>query len=451
MPPTQISCPRCRVPQTAEIQQLFDLNTDPQAKQKLLSGAANVVRCQACGYEGLYPTPIVYHDPEKELLLTYFPPELAMSINEQERLVGPLIKRVVNDLVPEKRKAYIFQAQSMLTYQTLMERVLQADGVTKEMLDAQQARLQLIQRLLSTPAKESRKEIIVQEEKLIDEGFFSLLSRLMEATLAQGDQQSAQQLAIFQQELLQESTVGKKIQEQMKDSQKAMEDVQNAAKEGLTREKLLELFIQAPSDIYITTLLGVTRTGLDYEFFQLLSSRIESATDTESKDSLTSLREHLLEATKEIDAQIQKEMASAHETVDKILAFPTLEEGIQKFGNEANDFFTEAVQNALAEARKSADLEKITKLNQLIKMIEDANQPPAEIQFVEELLSCENDQAIKEKLTQNPQFLGDEFVQLIAGIIGQSEQQGQAPELIARLRQIQKVVLKTVMAENLKK
>jgi hypothetical protein len=220
---------------TAEIQQLFDLNTDPDAKQKILSGAANTIQCQACGYQGLYPTPIVYHDPEKEMLLTYFPSELGVSINEQEKMVGPLIKRVVNDLPMEKRKAYLFQAQSMLTYQTMMEKILEADGVTKDMLDAQQKKLQLIQRLLSTASVDSRKEIIKQEEALIDETFFGLLNRLVEATVAQGDKQSAQQLALFQQELLQETKVGQEIQEKMKSSQKAMEDLQEAAKAGLTR------------------------------------------------------------------------------------------------------------------------------------------------------------------------------------------------------------------------
>ncbi len=173
MPKTQISCPRCHAPMTAEIQQLFDMNTEPDAKQKLLSGSANMIQCQACGFQGLYPTPIVYHDPEKEMLLTYFPSELGVSINEQEKMVGPLIKRVVNDLPMEKRKAYLFQAQSMLTYQTMMEKILEADGITKEMLDEQQKKLQLIQRLLSTPSADSRKEIIIQEETLIDEAFLA--------------------------------------------------------------------------------------------------------------------------------------------------------------------------------------------------------------------------------------------------------------------------------------
>jgi hypothetical protein len=435
---------------TAEIQQLFDLNTDPDAKQKLLSGAANTIQCQACGYQGLYPTPIVYHDPEKEMLLTYFPSELGVSINEQEKMVGPLIKRVVNDLPMEKRKAYLFQAQSMLTYQTMMEKILEADGVTKDMLDAQQKKLQLIQRLLSTASVDSRKEIIKQEEALIDETFFGLLNRLVEATVAQGDKQSAQQLALFQQELLQETKVGQEIQEKMKSSQKAMEDLQEAAKAGLTREKLLDLLIEAPDEIYINTLIGMVRSGLDYEFFQILSQKIDATSDSDKKTKLSSLRDFLVEVTRQIDVQIQEEKQHARETLNKILAEVNIEVGLEKYGNELNDFFVEAVQEGLQEARKAADLEKISKLGQLNSMIEEASKPPAEIQFVETLLQAPDAESIQTLLNEKPEVINDEFLQLLANLINQTEQQGNQQALVTKLKEIQKVVTKALMAKNLK-
>ena len=450
MPRTQISCPRCRMPLTAEIQQLFDMNTDPQAKQKLLNGEANVIQCQGCGFQGLYPTPIVYHDPEKEILLTYFPSELGVSINEQEKMVGPLIKRVVNDLPMEKRKAYLFQAQSMLTYQTMMEKILQGDGVTKDMLDAQQKKLQLIQRLLSTPNADSRKEIIQQEEVLIDETFFGLLNRLVEATVAQGDKQSAQQLALFQQELLQETKVGKEIQEKMKSSQRAMEDLQATAKSGLTREKLLDLFIDAPDEIYTNTLIGMVRSGIDYEFFQLLAQKIESTTDPEKKVKLSNLRDFLVEVTKQMDAQIQEELIKARETLNKILSEADIEVGLEKFGNELNDHFIEAVKEGLDQARKAADLEKIAKLGQLNSMIEEASKPPAEIQFVEALLQAPDADSIRSLLNEKPEVLNDEFVQLLAGLINQTEQQENQQALVIKLKEVHKVTTKALMAKNLK-
>jgi predicted nucleic-acid-binding Zn-ribbon protein len=113
MPKTQVTCPQCHSPNIVEVQQIFDLGQDPLAKQKLLNGAVNVIHCQTCGYSGMIGTPIVYHDPEKELLLTFFPPESNVPLNEQEKQLGPLINRVIDSLPAEKRKAYILQPQSM--------------------------------------------------------------------------------------------------------------------------------------------------------------------------------------------------------------------------------------------------------------------------------------------------------------------------------------------------
>jgi len=450
MPKTQIGCPRCRTPLTAEITQLFDMNTDPQAKQKLLSGSANMIQCQACGYQGLYPTPIVYHDPAKELLLTHFPQELAIPVNQQEKMIGPLINKAVNDLPLEKRKAYLFQAKSMFTFQTLLETILAADGISKQMLEDQQKRMYLIQRLVSTPNAESRKEIIHQEEALIDETFFALVNRLVEASLMEGDKQSAQQLALFQKELLDETEVGRKIQDQMKDSQKAMEDIQNVAKQGLTREKLLDLLINSPSEVYSSTLIGMTRTGIDYEFFSILTQKIESISDPVQKNKLVGLRDYLTEAIKQIDEQIQNEMKNAREMVEKIISAPTIEAGLQQFGNQVNDFFVEAVQNAISDARKNSDLEKLSKLNQLNTMIEEANKPPESFQFIEELLKTADDDAIKDLLNRNIEKVNDEFMQMLAGVISQSEEQGNQPQLVEKLKQIQKIALRASMAKNLK-
>ena len=77
MPKTRINCPNCRQPIMADIDQLFDVGQDPTVKQKILSGAFNIASCPNCGFKGMIATPLVYHDPGKELLLTYFPPELA--------------------------------------------------------------------------------------------------------------------------------------------------------------------------------------------------------------------------------------------------------------------------------------------------------------------------------------------------------------------------------------
>src|SRR3990172_284090 len=102
MPQTQIACPRCKQLIPANVEQLFDVTHEPASKQRLLSGQSNFARCQYCGYEGRLATPIVYHDNDKELLLTFFPVELGLPINEQERMLGSMIKLVMERLPAEK-------------------------------------------------------------------------------------------------------------------------------------------------------------------------------------------------------------------------------------------------------------------------------------------------------------------------------------------------------------
>src|SRR5574341_2217194 len=140
MPKTRINCPNCRQPIVADIEQLFDVGEDPAAKQRLLSGTTNVVRCPHCGFQGNLATPLVYHDPDKELLLTFFPPEVNLPRDEQERLIGASINQVVNRLPQEKRKGYLLRPQAMLTLQGMIERILEADGITRE-IDRKSTRL----------------------------------------------------------------------------------------------------------------------------------------------------------------------------------------------------------------------------------------------------------------------------------------------------------------------
>jgi hypothetical protein len=210
MPQTSVQCPRCRQPVVADVQQLFDNAVDPTAKQRLLSGAANFIQCPACGYQGMLATPIVYHDPQKELLLTFFPPDMRLAVNEQEKMIGPLINQVVNHLPLEQRKAYLLQPRTMLTFELLMETILEADGITKQMIEDQQKRLNLLQKLIST-TPDKLKDAIQSDETLIDVDFFNLLTRLLEASLAQGDQSSAQKLAELQKTLIAETKVGQEM------------------------------------------------------------------------------------------------------------------------------------------------------------------------------------------------------------------------------------------------
>ncbi|MCL4560643.1 MAG: CpXC domain-containing protein [Chloroflexi bacterium] len=451
MPQTRTTCPRCRQPVMVDVTQLFDVNADPQAKQRILSGNFNIIHCPSCGYEGSLATPLVYHDAEKELLLTYFPPELGMPINEQERLIGPLINQVVNKLPPEKRKGYLFRPQNMLTMQTMVERILEGDGITREMIQAQQQRLNLIQRLM-TVKDDELPEIAKQEDALLDESFFALLSRLIEASAAGGDENSANQLAALQQKLLPLTNTGKRLQEQVTETQEAVKSLQEASKKGLTREKLLDLIIKAPNETRLNALVGMARGGMDYSFFDLLSQRIDKAKD-EEKTRLLALRERLLHLTHEIDQEVQNQVSQAHQLLEEILKAENVEEATLQKIPEINDLFLEIIKSDLEETRKKGDLERLKKLQQVMSTLQKASAPPPEYALIEELISAPDDEQRQKILENRPDQVTPEFMDMLNNLVAQTQNQARDAdqELNGQLEAAYRSALRFSMQANMKK
>jgi hypothetical protein len=444
---TQTTCPRCRQPVIAEVEQIFDLNTDPTAKQKLLSNVVNIIHCPSCGFQGMIATPIVYHDPDKELLLTYFPQEMNIPVTEQEKQIGPLINRVLNSLPNEKRKAYLFQPQSMLTYQTLLEKILEKDGITKEMIENQQKRLNLLQRILSTPTQD-RLTLIKQEEELIDTSFFSLFTRILQSAVEQKDEKTSKEWQGIQDLLFKNTKVGKEVFVQAKETEAAIKSLQEAGKKGLTREKLLELVVNSPNDTQLSILVGLARSGMDYTFFQLLTEKIETAKDVE-KQKLIKLREKLLSLTQEMDKKIQQEYEQAKKLLENILSSENIAESAEKNLERIDELFIQVLENELALARKNANLDRISKLEQVMIIIEKANEPPAEITLLQDLLSTNNDEELQKKIVEHSAEITSEFAEIINNVIAQSEGSKQDDNLIAKLKALYRSVLRFTMQKNL--
>jgi uncharacterized protein YutE (UPF0331/DUF86 family) len=446
MPKTRINCPNCRQPIMADLDQLFDAGQDPAAKQKILSGAFNLASCPNCGFKGMIATPLVYHDPDKGLLFTYFPPELSLPINEQERIIGPLITRVTNSLPQEKRKAYLLQPQAMLTLQTMVERILAADGITKEMIQAQQERMNLLQRLINA-SDESIAEITAKDDALFDSDFFNLLNRLIEASAVNGDQESAKRLGELQKKLLGMTTFGKQVQEQSKDVEAAIQSLQSAGK-SLTREKLLELVINAPNETQLSVLVSLGRPGLDYEFFKLLSERIERARG-DGRERLIQLRDQLLEMTRAIDKQMEERVLQTRKNLSTILQSPDIKEMMTQNLSLVDEIFVQVFNEEMEAARKAGDLEKISKLKQVEEVVDKASAPPPEVELIQEFLEAAgSDKELYKKLEEHKKEITPEFMDILSSLSVRTES-GEDEELKLRMNKVFSAALRVTMTENL--
>jgi CpXC protein len=451
MPQTQIACPRCRQMITANIEQLFDVTQDPQAKQRLLGGVSNMARCPHCGYQGRLATPIVYHDNEKELLLTFFPPELSMPLNEQERLIGPLIKQVTDRLPPEKRKAYLLKPVANLTYESMVQTILSKDGITPEMLKEQQERVQVIERLLQASSKDVRSELIKQNSHLFDEQFFALFSRLAQSAAGSGQEPVARAMVDLQNQLLEETEFGRNLKESVGELEAATKALQEVG-QGLTREKLLEIVLQSPSDARVRAYATIARGGMDYQFFQLLSDRIDKASGDE-KARLESIREKLLDYTNEIDKQMEARYKQAQEFVESLLAQEDIVQAVRENLNNFTQDAVDVVNQLLRQASEKNDYTRMGKLQKMVELLREVSTPP-EVAFIEQLLDAPDEMALNKMLEENRDLINDQFMEALIGLVAQVDQaseQGnpEAKALGEKLSSVYKTALKYSMQRNL--
>ena len=455
MPQTQVSCPQCRQPIQANVEQLFDVTNDPGAKQRLLGGVSNVAHCPHCGYQGRLATPVVYHDNEKELLLTFFPPELSMPLDEQEKTIGPLIKQVTDRLPSEKRKAYLFKPQANLTYESMIETILGKDGITPEMIKEQKERVTVIERLIQASDADVRSEIIKQSIALIDEQFFALFSRLAQGAMGGGQEPVAQQLAEVQKQLLEETEFGRGLQESVGEMEAASKALQDAG-QGLTREMLLDLVIEAPNDARIRAYVSMARGGMDYTFFQNLTEKLEAAKSNEKK-KLGELREKLLDYINEVDRQLEERHKESQALVDKLLeqedVAKATRDNIQGFTQESVDL----VNQMLRQASEKNDYERMGKLQKMIEVLQEASAPPPEVAFIEQLLEAPDNPAMEKMLTENEEMVNEDLMNTLGGLMAQLEAQGQqtgqggeqAKELTEKLEALYKLALKFSMKKQM--
>ncbi len=451
MPQTTISCPRCKQMIPANVEQLFDVTHEPAAKQRLLSGQSNHARCQYCGYEGRLATPVVYHDNDKELLLTFFPFELGLPVNEQEKLIGPLIKQVMERLPSEKRKGYLLSPQANLTYESMIETILNKDGISSEMIKTQQERVMLVEKLIRMTSADARLELIKQNEASIDEQFFSLFSRIAQNAMQSGQEAIARALIELQKQLLDETAFGRQLKESVAELEAAQKVLQDAG-QSLTRELLLDFVLESQTDARIRAYVSLARGGMDYVFFQNLSDKIEKASGDE-KARLEGIREKLLGFVGDADKQLEARFKQAQDFVESLLAQDDVEKATQENIENFTQDAVEVVNQLLRQASEKNDYARMGKLQKMVQVLQAASAPPPEIAFIEQLLQIPDEAGVDAMLAQNDEMVNQQFVDALSGLVAQMDSQGadnlEAKAMSEKLTEIYKVALRRVMKKNM--
>ncbi|MBN1887820.1 MAG: CpXC domain-containing protein [Thermoflexales bacterium] len=412
--PTPIQCPFCHAPITVPLRQVVDVTEEPGLKNALLAGVLNAFRCSSCGNTASLASPFVYHDADKELAFIFMPMQAGIKEADQQRMIGSMTNAIMSKLPPEKRKAYLLQPKQFFTLQNLVEAILEADGITKEMLAAQRAKMDLLQTLADTPV-EQLPALIQEHDAELDEEFFGLVSTALASARASGVANDYEQLAQMRDRLMEHSTVGAKIAAQQK--------VLEAFAAEPSQATLLDQLAQAPDIQTRKMLVGFGRSLLDYSFFQALTAKIEAATQAGDQDTvhkLTTLRKEIQEAREELDAAARAVYEQRGALLSEMVNSADLTQFARQHLDELDDIFFSVLENNLGLAHQSgqqAVFDRLQAVGQAAMQAIQASQP-AEVRFINALMSVDYPDGTSQLLEANRQALGPEFINWMRRVAG---------------------------------
>jgi len=419
-PPRMVNvvCPACRTQYTAPIQSIVDVGREPRFKTLLLQGHLNVGVCPSCGAAGVLSVPFAYHDPEKELLFCLVPRELRVNENGRQHMIGEMSNAIINSLPSERRKGYLLQPRVFLSFQTLVEAILEADGITKEILQAQQEKIQAIEEMTQAVGDSLRLVALISEHKdKVDYEFFALLAASIDAA-ERGEQADAVgRLTKLREKLLEQTETGQNVARQ----QKAVEEALEGMDENLTREGLLERIIaieEGYRDQILNILISLTRPLLDYRFFQLLTERIDKADkekDSGLVDRLRGLRDEILDLTQSLDAQIRARTEEKARLLVEIVRSEDPRRVIKARMDEIDSIFMSVLETNIIQSEQQHRHDTANMLRSIRDMIADVLQEsaPPTVRFINQLLRADYPDGTREMLRENQVMITADLISMM--------------------------------------
>jgi hypothetical protein len=413
-----LSCPACSTPISAEVWRVVDVGQQPDLKSRLLRGQLNIVTCPSCAHRTAVATPLVYHDPEKELFLMLMPSQLGLSGEEQEKTIGQLTNLVINSLEAEQRKGYLFQPRTFFSLESLRSEILRAEGITEEMLEDQRQKGQLIQNLLEGLEDEtSLKKLVEDNREHLDYEFFLFLSASIDQAREDGEQQLAEQLA----------TLRNRLQQLVAPSQVPPSEALEGA---ITVEQLIQTLFSHRDDEDFKTLVAAARPVLDYQFYQALTGQIEAADsqgDSEKARQLTNLRTRLLDLTDQLDKEAREALERAAALLRQIVESENMEAAAEENVERMDAAFLTTLEANIIAAEESGQeetQEKLKKLKEHVVSLLEARLPP-EMRLLNQLLSMPDLDSRRALLREQAELITDDFRKLLELIVEDLRTQGQ--------------------------
>ena len=417
--PIQISCPACGTPFRTAIYTLVDVTQQPELKSLLLGGRINLAVCPNCRTASMLAAPLIYHDAAKQLCLVYFPQELNSRPNEQERFVGEATSFLMRSLPADAPRSHLLAPRRFLTLPSLLDAVLEADGISRETLNRQRAQIELISELAGLLTDDAAFSDLVEQrwEELTPE-FFATLAAFIEAT---PPQQSEAQTMLLQ------------LQERL------MAQLGGYTHDDAELEQAIDRLI-AVSDAELEPVVADLRAMIDYGFYQRWNARIEAAEaagQPEQAALLESRRARLLTVVEELDRQAQAMFESGSKLLDELFATPDPLAALHERADRVDEAFMMVLSANAAAAQRADRTDLVEQFGQLAEaalgIIQERMTP--EDRFINELLAAETPQQATRMLRTSVAKITPDLVNRLNELATQEEQHTNKPTA-DRLRQL---------------
>ncbi len=420
--PVQMTCPACGTPFRAGIYTLVDVSQQPELKQALLSGHLNVAVCPNCQTASMLGSPLIYHDSAKQLCLVYFPQELNAPPSEQERFVGEATSFIMKSLPPNAPRAYMLSPRRFLTLPSLLDVVLEADGISREMLDAQRRRVEVISQLAGAVADGvGFDEVVAANRAELTPEFFATLDAFIGST----PPSQAESRALLEQ-------VRAQLAGEFDDEDVSPEDEAEIAA-ALDR-------LAAVPDEELEETVAELRAYIDYGFFHAWTSRIEqqeAAGQLAEAEALTARRARILDLVEELDRQAQEMFEAGSSLLREVLTAEDPMAALHANADQVGEAFLMVISANIGAAQRAGHEDVAIRLDALgeaaVAIIQERLSP--EERFINELMLVETPQAATKLLRTNVAKITPALVTQLNTLVEQEEKRGNKPAS-ERLRQL---------------
>jgi hypothetical protein len=411
----QITCPNCNTPFQTQIFTIVDVTRQPELKQALLNGQLNVAVCPNCQMATMLGTPLIYHDASKQLLLAYVPQELNLSQEQEEHLIGDATSAIMQTLPQDTPRGHLFTPRRVMSLASLIDSVLEADGIPREVLEQQRKRVELISTLAAALPEEQEFNRLVEEHRAeMSAEFFATIDAFIQASVQEGQNESAQVLQMLRGKLAEMTGFSG--------------EQQTTGESSADMQQLIERLAGA-SDDALEEIIGEVRPELDYSFFQAWTERIEALQaegQTEEAQRLTSRRQQILELIERMDQEAQAMFEAGSSTLRDILAAPDAQAAMRERREEINEAFMLVLSANIAQAQRTGREDMVARMEQISQMAIELIQEslPPEERLINQLMMADTQEERGNLLRGNIAMVSVDFVKKLNELADQQAKQG---------------------------